>query len=59
LQQLKPLFVQILLLAKTLGFLKLGKVSLDGSNQRLQTQCPELGPRRRSRAAAEPGKWRG
>jgi transposase len=31
LQQLKPLFVQILLLAKTLGFLKLGKVSLDGS----------------------------
>jgi transposase len=31
LQQLKPLFVQILLLAKMLGFLKLGKVSLDGS----------------------------
>jgi transposase/IS5 family transposase len=31
LQQLKPLFVQILLLAKTLGFLNLGKISLDGS----------------------------
>jgi IS5 family transposase len=31
LQQLKPLFVQILLLAKMLGFLKLGKISLDGS----------------------------
>lgn len=31
LQQLKPLFVQILLLAKMLGFLNLGKVSLDGS----------------------------
>ena len=31
LEQLKPLFVQILLLAKTLGFLKMGKISLDGS----------------------------
>lgn len=31
LQQLQPLFVQILLLAKTLGFLKMGKISLDGS----------------------------
>jgi len=31
LKQLKPLFVQILLLAKTMGFLKLGKISLDGS----------------------------
>src|SRR3990172_8825666 len=31
LKQLEPLFVQILLLAKTLGFLKLGKISLDGS----------------------------
>jgi IS5 family transposase len=31
LEQLKPLFLQILLLAKTLGFLKLGKISLDGS----------------------------
>src|SRR5688572_14288061 len=31
LQQLKPLFVQILLLAKTLGVLNLGKISLDGS----------------------------
>ena len=31
LKQLKPLFVQILVLAKTLGFLKLGKISLDGS----------------------------
>jgi transposase len=31
LEQLKPLFVQILLLAKTMGFLKLGKISLDGS----------------------------
>ena len=29
--QLKPLFLQILLLAKTMGFLKLGKISLDGS----------------------------
>lgn len=31
LEQLKPLFVQILLLARTMGFLKLGKISLDGS----------------------------
>ena len=31
LKQLEPLMVQILLLAKTLGFLKLGKISLDGS----------------------------
>jgi transposase len=31
LEQLEPLFVQILLLAKTMGFLKLGKISLDGS----------------------------
>src|SRR5512147_1057148 len=31
LEQLQPLFVQILLLAKTLGFLKMGKISLDGS----------------------------
>jgi transposase len=31
LKQLQPLFVQILLLAKTMGFLKLGKISLDGS----------------------------
>ena len=31
LKQLEPLFVQILLLAKTMGFLKLGKISLDGS----------------------------
>ena len=33
LEQLKPLFLQILLLAKTLGFLKLGKISLDGKIQ--------------------------
>ena len=31
LEQLEPLFVQILLLAKMLGFLQLGKISLDGS----------------------------
>ena len=31
LKQLEPLFVQTLLLAKTMGFLKLGKISLDGS----------------------------
>jgi transposase len=31
LKELKPLFVQILLLARTMGCLKLGKVSLDGS----------------------------
>ena len=31
LEQLKPLFVPILLLAKTLGFLQLGKISLDGT----------------------------
>jgi len=31
LEQLKPLFVQILLLAKALGFLQLGKISLDGT----------------------------
>ena len=31
LRQLKPLFVQILLLARTMGFLNLGKISLDGS----------------------------
>jgi transposase/IS5 family transposase len=31
LEQLKPLFLQILLLAKTPGFLTLGKISLDGS----------------------------
>lgn len=31
LEQLKPLFVQILLLAQTMGFLKLGRVSLDGT----------------------------
>ena len=31
LKQLKPLFVQILLLARTMGFLNLGKISLDGS----------------------------
>ena len=31
LEQLKPLFLQILLLAKTMGFFKLGKISLDGS----------------------------
>jgi len=31
LAQLQPLFVQILLLAKTLGFLKMDKISLDGS----------------------------
>jgi len=31
LDQLQPLFVQILLLAKTLGFLKMDKISLDGS----------------------------
>ncbi len=31
LKQLKPLFVHILLLARTMGFLNLGKISLDGS----------------------------
>jgi transposase/IS5 family transposase len=31
LEQLKPLFLQILLLAKMLGFLRMGKISLDGS----------------------------
>src|SRR5437867_7937765 len=31
LKELKPLFVQILLLARTMGLLKLGKISLDGS----------------------------
>lgn len=31
LEQLKPLFVQILLLAREMGLLKLGKVSLDGT----------------------------
>ena len=31
LPELQPLLVQILLLAKTLGFLKMGKISLDGS----------------------------
>ena len=31
LEQLQPLFLQILLLAQTMGFLKLGKISLDGS----------------------------
>ena len=31
LEQLKPLFLQILLLAKTLGFWQLGKISLDGT----------------------------
>ena len=31
LKQLKPLFLEILLLAKTMGFLRLGKISLDGS----------------------------
>jgi transposase len=31
LKQLEPLFLQVLLLAKTMGFLKLGKISLDGS----------------------------
>jgi transposase len=31
LKELKPLFLQILVLAKTMGFLKLGKISLDGS----------------------------
>ena len=34
LKQLKPLFVQILLLARTMGFLNLGKISLDGSKVR-------------------------
>src|SRR6266481_3825373 len=37
LEQLKPLFLQILLLAKTMGFLKLGKISLDGS--KVQATC--------------------
>jgi transposase len=31
LNQLKPLFVEILMLAQTMGFLKLGRVSLDGT----------------------------
>ena len=31
LQQLKPLFVQILIIAKEMGLLKVGKVSLDGT----------------------------
>jgi transposase len=31
LKQLEPLFVQVLLLAKMMGFLRLGKISLDGS----------------------------
>lgn len=31
LEQLKPLFVEILLLAQTIGLLKLGRVSLDGT----------------------------
>lgn len=31
LEQLKPLFLQILVLAREMGFLKLGKVSLDGT----------------------------
>ena len=31
LQQLKPLFVEILMLAREMGLLKLGKVSLDGT----------------------------
>ena len=31
LQELKPLFVEILLLAQAMGFLKLGRVSLDGT----------------------------
>ena len=37
LKQLKPLFVEILLLAQTMGFLKLGRVTLDGSES--QGQC--------------------
>ena len=31
LEELKPLFVEILLLAQAMGFLKLGRVSLDGT----------------------------
>ena len=34
LEQLKPLFVEILLLAQTMGFLKLGRVTLDGTKVR-------------------------
>ena len=34
LEQLKPLFVQILLLASEMGLLKLGKVSLDGTKKK-------------------------
>ena len=40
LEQLKPLFLQILLLAKVLGFLKLGKISLDGSKIQANASKP-------------------
>lgn len=54
--QMEPLFLQILLLAKTLGFLKLGRVSLDGSKVQANASKPErveLGSRRGMRREIE------
>ena len=48
LEQLKPLFLQILLLAKTLGFSQAGQDQLgreQDPGQRVQTQRLQLGPR--------------
>ena len=50
LEELKPLFVEILLLAQAMGFLKLGRVSLDGTN--FQAQCVELGAHPETGSAA-------
>ena len=58
LKQLKPLFVQILLLARTMGVLNLGKISLDGSKvqgERVEAQRLELGACDRTGTATEGG----
>lgn len=53
LAELKPLFLEILLLAKTLGFLKMGKISLDGT--KIQANASKHSAL--NRAGATPWNW--
>ena len=71
LEQLKPLFVEILLLAQTMGFLKLGRVTLDGTKvkgalswghiqkleKQLREEVQELMGLAEKADAAEEAKW--
>ena len=55
LEELKPLFLQVLMTARQMGFLKLGKVSLDGTKVKAKA---EIEDRAKERHAREQGMWK-